>query len=130
MEIIEMRKKLGLTQAEFGRKYKIPSRTVRNIESGGKNNPLLKSLLERAVLEDCDPNFPKKPYCLGFNMTRILDYSHLTQKEFAERYNILPSTINNWVTGYRKPKIYILMLLERFVREDMNEPWKSYIAEK
>ena len=46
MEIIEMRKKLGLTQAEFGRKYKIPSRTVRNIESSGKNNPLLKMLLD------------------------------------------------------------------------------------
>ena len=42
-----------------------------------------------------------------------------TQSEFAARYNIPFRTVQNWETGLRKPPIYILMLLESRIREDL-----------
>ncbi len=124
MKIRELRKLCGMTQREFSAKYNIPFETLRGIEKRGGG--LIETLLNRAVMEDLDGNFPKQPYCLGFNARRLLDYTHMTQKQFSDKYNIPQTQLNGWVTGYRKPKRYIMLLLERFVREDMNEPWKNY----
>ena len=126
MKIRELRKLCGMTQKQFSAKYSIPFETLRGMEKRGSGG-LTETLLNRAVMEDSDENFPKKPYCLGFNIKRLLDYTHMTQKQFADKYNIPQTQLNGWVTGYRKPKNYILLLLERFVREDMNEPWMGYI---
>lgn len=53
MTVKELRKMTGLTQTEFGKKYKIPMRTIQNWE-GGKNTPpeYVMFLLERVVKED------------------------------------------------------------------------------
>lgn len=128
MKIKELRKLCGMTQKQFAAKYNIPFETLRGIEKRGGGG-LIEILLNRAVMEDLDGNFPKPPYCLGFNARRLLDYAHMTQKQFADKYNIPQTQLNGWVTGYRKPKKYIMLLLERFVREDMNEPWKNYKEE-
>lgn len=127
MKVRELRKLCGMTQKQFAAKYDIPESTIGGIENRDRKT-LIETLLNRAVLEDLDEDFPSPPYCLGFNARRLLDYSHMTQKEFADKYGIPKTQLNNWVTGYQqKPRKYILRLLERFVREDMNEPWKSYI---
>lgn len=53
MEIVEMRKLLGLSQAKFAKKYDIPKRTIENWESGKNKCPeYLRELLEKAVKED------------------------------------------------------------------------------
>ena len=129
MKIRELRKLCGMTQKQFSAKYSIPFETLRGMEKRGSGG-LTETLLNRAVTEDLDENFPNTPYCLGFNARRLLDYTHMTQKEFSDKYNIPKTQLNGWVTGYRKPKKYIMLLLERFVREDMNEPWKSYCEEE
>lgn len=79
MKIKELRKLCGMTQREFAVKYNIPESTIGGMENRGRKT-LTETLLNRAVLEDLDENFPKPPYCLGFNINRILDYSHMTQK--------------------------------------------------
>lgn len=53
MELKEMRKLLGLSQAAFGEKYNIPVRTIQDWESGRRQAPVyVLVLLERAVIED------------------------------------------------------------------------------
>lgn len=56
LTVREMRKILGLTQAEFGDKYHIPKNTIANWESGITTPPLyVLELLQRAVMEDRNP---------------------------------------------------------------------------
>lgn len=53
MELKEMRKLLGLSQAAFGEKYHIPVRTIEQWESGRRKAPIyVLELLERVVTED------------------------------------------------------------------------------
>lgn len=53
MDIKEIRKKTGLSQANFAKFYNIPRRTVENWESGTNTPPdYLLALLERVVAED------------------------------------------------------------------------------
>lgn len=53
MELKEMRKLLGLSQAAFGKKYNIPVRTIEQWESGRRKAPIyVLELLERVVKED------------------------------------------------------------------------------
>ena len=55
MELKEMRKLLGLSQAAFGRKYNIPARTIEQWESGRRKAPIyVLELLERVVTEDSE----------------------------------------------------------------------------
>nr|DAV26907.1 MAG TPA: putative transcriptional regulator [Caudoviricetes sp.] len=55
MELKEMRKLLGLSQAAFGRKYNIPVRTIEQWESGRRKAPIyVLELLERVVTEDSE----------------------------------------------------------------------------
>lgn len=44
-----------------------------------------------------------------------------TQHEFADRYQIPFRTIQNWENGVRKPPEYIVSLLERQVKEDLDD---------
>lgn len=55
MNITEMRNYIGVSRAEFSRRYNIPIRTLENWESGKSKCPdYVRQLLERAVLEDCE----------------------------------------------------------------------------
>lgn len=55
MELKEMRKLLGLSQAAFGKKYNIPVRTIEQWESGRRKAPIyVLELLERVVIEDSE----------------------------------------------------------------------------
>ena len=55
MNITEMRNNIGVSRAEFSRRYNIPIRTLENWESGKSKCPdYVRQLLERAVLEDCE----------------------------------------------------------------------------
>lgn len=55
MEVKEMRKLLGLSQAAFGKKYNIPVRTIEQWESGRRKAPIyVLELLERVVTEDSE----------------------------------------------------------------------------
>ncbi|MBB1533088.1 MAG: helix-turn-helix domain-containing protein [Mogibacterium sp.] len=55
MELKEMRKLLGLSQASFGDRYNIPVRTIQDWESGRRKAPIyVLELLERVVIEDSD----------------------------------------------------------------------------
>jgi hypothetical protein len=55
MELKEMRKLLGLSQAAFGKKYNIPVRTIEQWESGRRKAPIyVLDLLERVVTEDSE----------------------------------------------------------------------------
>lgn len=127
----EMRTLTGLGQKEFAEKYNIPYRTYEKWERGeNQHADIVRPLLERAVLEDSDPDFPKKPNILGFNMRRLLDFSHMTRKEISERYDIPYCSVKQWINGNAQPKTYIINLLERFIREDTMNPWKEYINKK
>mgnify|MGYP000843743816 CR=1 FL=1 len=56
MELKEMRKLLGLSQAAFGDRYNIPVRTIQDWESGRRKAPVyVLELLERVVTEDSEP---------------------------------------------------------------------------
>jgi toxin-antitoxin system, antitoxin component, xre family len=53
MNITEMRNYIGVSRAEFSRRYNIPIRTLESWESGKSKCPdYVRQLLERAVLED------------------------------------------------------------------------------
>jgi putative transcriptional regulator len=55
MSVKEMRKKLGLSQVAFSKKYEIPRRTLEDWERGINTPPkYVILLLERAVLEDTE----------------------------------------------------------------------------
>lgn len=55
MELKEMRKLLGLSQAAFGKEYNIPVRTIEQWESGRRKAPIyVLELLERVVIEDSE----------------------------------------------------------------------------
>lgn len=55
MEIKEMRELLGISRAEFSRRYGIPLRTMEDWESGKRTPPpYVINLLERIIKEDAD----------------------------------------------------------------------------
>lgn len=45
----------------------------------------------------------------------------LTQKAFAEKYNIPKRTIENWENGKSEPPIYVLELLEKVISSENQE---------
>lgn len=45
----------------------------------------------------------------------------LSQRAFAEKYQIPRRTIEDWETGRGAPPDYVLNMLERIVLEDMKE---------
>ena len=55
MTIKEMRELLGISRAEFSRRYDIPIRTLENWESGTRTPPdYVINLLERIIKEDIE----------------------------------------------------------------------------
>lgn len=55
MTIKEMRELLGISRAEFSRRYGIPLRTLEDWESGKRTPPpYVINLLERIIKEDAD----------------------------------------------------------------------------
>ena len=129
-KIKEIRQKTGKTQAEFAKTYGIRLNTLSAWESGENEPPkYVTSLLERFVDEDAEENFPKPPNVLGVGIKRVYEISGLEKIAFAEKYLIPVNTIYRWLNGNSKPTRHIAYLLERAVREDTYEPWKSYCKE-
>lgn len=52
------------------------------------------------------------------NLKSIRKLSGLSQQAFSKKYSIPRRSIENWETGKRVPPAYLLLLLERAVRED------------
>ena len=129
-KIKEIREKTGLSQVKFSKRYGINPKNVNSWECGITDPPVIVTeLLERFVNEDAAENFPKKPQILNVGITRMLEISGLSRKEFAEKYKIPRGTLNRWIYGGKPPR-HIFALLERAVREDTYEPWKSYNRSK
>lgn len=59
----------------------------------------------------------------------IREMTGLNQTKFAQRYEIPRNTIVSWERGYREPPEYVLRLLERVVRMDI-EREKEEIRKK
>ena len=55
----------------------------------------------------------------------IRNASGLTQEAFARKYNIPKRTIEGWEAGKRNPPEYVLLLLDRVVREDTKKTEKE-----
>ena len=55
----------------------------------------------------------------------IRNASGLTQEAFARKYNIPKRTLEGWEAGKRKPPVYVLLLLDRVVREDTKKTEKE-----
>lgn len=53
------------------------------------------------------------------NVKDLRKLTGLSQTKFAERYGIPINTLHNWEQDIRKPPEYVLNLLERCVREDV-----------
>ncbi len=51
----------------------------------------------------------------------IRELTGLSQQKFGERYKIPTSTIQKWERGANEPPEYLLLLLERAVREDFSK---------
>lgn len=52
---------------------------------------------------------------------KIRELTGLNQSEFSRKYNIPLRTIQDWEAERRTPPEYVLELLERVVKEDMNK---------
>ena len=55
------------------------------------------------------------------NIKEIREKTGLTQEGFSKRYGIPLGTLHHWEAGERKPPEYVLKLLERCIRNDMEE---------
>lgn len=128
-KIRQIRLSTGKTQADFAKTYGIRLGTLSAWEKGlQKPKKFVVDLLERFAEEDGTENFPKPPNIIGVGIKRILEISKLENNEFAQKYGIPQSTVRNWANGIiQKPQRHVLFLLERAVREDTYEPWKSYL---
>lgn len=52
------------------------------------------------------------------DINEIRSISQLSQQAFSEKYKIPKRTIENWEGGKRTPPEYVILLLERAVKED------------
>lgn len=64
--------------------------------------------------------FPKKVSSDSLTFHEVRALSGLTQKEFAEKYNIPQRSVENWDAGSRNPPDYLVELLTRVVKEDFS----------
>lgn len=55
------------------------------------------------------------------NVRQIRELSGLNQSEFAKLYSIPLRTLSHWEKGDRETPSWVLMLLERVVREDFSK---------
>lgn len=62
--------------------------------------------------------FPGKVPSDSLDLHEIRALSGLTQQAFSEKYKIPKRTIENWEGGKRNPPEYVILLLERAVKED------------
>ena len=54
----------------------------------------------------------------AMSVKKIRGVTRLSQKEFAEKYEIPQRTLENWEAGRRTPPDYVLKLLMRVIKED------------
>ena len=55
------------------------------------------------------------------DMKQIREISGLSQNKFSKQYGIPLRTLQHWEQGDREAPSWILLLLERVVREDFNK---------
>lgn len=55
------------------------------------------------------------------NIKELRALTGLSQKAFSDKYEIPKRTIEDWEAGRRKPTEYVVKLLERIVREDIQK---------
>ena len=55
------------------------------------------------------------------NIKEIRNYIGLSQKSFSEKYKIPKRTVEDWEAGRRTPPEYVISLLERVVKEDIEK---------
>lgn len=55
------------------------------------------------------------------SIKEIRSLTGLSQAKFCEKYKIPRRTLEDWEAGRNKPAEYLLILLERAVREDIKE---------
>lgn len=106
----------GLSQKEFAERYHIKYATVNRWVNGGKQPSYVLALLERFVREDAMGD-NEIPWVYGIGIKRIIETSHLSQKEFANKYGISYGVLRQWISAQNTNE-YILYLLERAVKED------------
>ena len=58
----------------------------------------------------------------GYDMTikELRTLTGLSQQAFSDKYEIPKRTIEDWETGRRKPPEYVVKLLERIIKEDID----------
>lgn len=64
------------------------------------------------------------------NSREIRTLSKLSRAAFSRKYNIPIRTLEDWDNGKNNPPVYVMELLERAVREDMNEKYTSVLSSK
>ena len=114
MSIKEMRENVGMSKDEFCRRFHVNDELLYSWESGKRKcPPYSEKLIERFIGAEKCPVF-----IIGLSFNRILDISGMSTTEFAKFYDIPRRTVCNWKKGVRNPKEYVLLLLERAVKED------------
>ena len=114
MSIKDIRESVGMSKDEFCRRFNVNDELLYSWESGKRNcPPYAEKLIQRFITAEKCPVF-----IYGLPFSRILDISGLSTTEFAKVYDIPRRTVCNWKGGIRNPKEYVLLLLERAVKED------------
>lgn len=114
MSIKDIRENVGMSKDEFCRRFHIDKRTLNLWETEKYKCPsYAENLIARFIGTEKSRVFINH---LPFN--RILYISGLSVKDFANFYGIPYYTVARWKEGVRNPKEYVLLLLERAVKED------------
>ena len=114
MSIKEMRENVGMSKDEFCRRFHVNLVMLDAWENGKWKCPTYaEKLISRFIGTEKSLVFIN-----GISFSRILDISGLSLIEFSKSYNIPYRTVIDWNNGKRVPKEYVLLLLERAVKED------------
>lgn len=114
MSIKEMRENVGMSKDEFCRRFHVNLVMLDAWENEKwKCTTYAEKLISRFIGTEKSLVFIN-----GLSFSRILDISGLSLIEFSKSYNIPYRTVIDWNNGKRVPKEYVLLLLERAVKED------------
>ena len=114
MSIKQLRESVGMSKEDFCERFHVNSEMLYTWESGNRKcPPYAEKLIQRFITAEKCPVF-----VYGLPFSRILDISGMSTTEFSKFYDIPRRTVCNWKGGIRNPKEYVLLLLERAVKED------------
>jgi putative transcriptional regulator len=85
----------------------------------GAANSLVKALAEtKAIIDKGGRDEPQSPVSFHDRVKTLRASLHLTQQEFADRYDLELSTIKNWEQGRRKNVGAAAEVLIRMIEKD------------